>query len=179
MLVPDRPICRGPGMSICSSLTPAAAPPADTMGSPSSVAPPVDASVRRATAERPAKRLSGVVRVRHFIKYRNYFQCFQATHFEFFLSDILSNKILYQQIIINKTNFSLSLTPVKLKHCFLASISHRKFLCLSPLDLKLSEISALDLYFYYKSGHVIGGHDWLNKKELHTHTHAQLHLLIN
>lgn len=135
-------------MSICSSLTPAAAPPADTMGSPSSVAPPVNVSVRRATAERPAKRLSGVVRAHHFIKDRNYFQCFQATHFEFFFCQIfcLTKSCISK---LSKTKQVFFLTPVKLKHYFLASISHGKFLCLSPLELKLSEISALDLYFYY------------------------------
>ena len=57
MQVPDWPTYRWLGMSICSSLTPVAVPPAGTMGSQSLLVPPVSASASPVTKERPVKRL--------------------------------------------------------------------------------------------------------------------------
>lgn len=50
-------------MSICSSLTPAAVPPASTMGFPSLQGAPVAASVSQAIMETPVKTLSEEVRL--------------------------------------------------------------------------------------------------------------------
>lgn len=62
MQVPDWPTYRWLGMSICSSLTPVAVPPAGTMGSQSLLVPPVSASASPVTKERPVKRLLEEVR---------------------------------------------------------------------------------------------------------------------
>lgn len=57
-LVLELTIWRGVWMSICSSLTPAAATPVSTTGSLSSRAPAVNASVSQASREKPVRRPS-------------------------------------------------------------------------------------------------------------------------